>query len=171
MNFARRSVLSGMTLLAATAGPLKASAKANQFKDLQGALEKAIQGDGVLRLPAGRFDTAGLRIDGAVRLEGIAGLTTLAAAGGGPVLTIADAKAVTISGISFEGGTVPPTDDNRGVALVMAERVEELVIEGCRFTGTVATGLRMENCSGRIVGNRFSDLGQTALFALELEGA
>ena len=170
MNFARRSVLSGMTLLAATAGPLKATAKANQFKDLQGALEKAIQGDGVLRLPAGNFGTGGLRIDGPVRLEGIAGRTTLAAPDGWPVLTIADAKAVTISGINFEGGTVPPTDDHRGVALVKAERVEELVIEGCRFTGTAATGLRLENCSGRIVGNRFSELGQTALFALDSKG-
>jgi uncharacterized secreted repeat protein (TIGR03808 family) len=171
MNFARRSVLSGMTVFAAgAAAPLAVAAKANQITNLQDSLEKAIQGDGVLRLPAGRITTSGLRIDGPVRLEGIPGRTTLAATDAGPVLAIADAKAVTISGIAFEGNNVPSTDDDRGAALVMARNAGELVIEGCRFVSSAASGLRLEECSGRIVGNGFSDLAQTALFALDSKG-
>jgi len=155
MNFARRSVLAGLPLLAAVGSSL---AKTNQIMDLQASLEKAIQGDGVLRLPAESFNVSALRINGALRLEGVAGLTKLVSSDGGPLLMIEAAANVTISGIIFDGGEVA------------AQNVTGLQIDGCGFTNSEASGLRLEACSGRVTGNNFSEIAQTALFARDSKG-
>ncbi len=171
MKFARRTVLSGLTLLAAGAWePVLAAATPDKTKDLQLELERAIQRSGVLRLPAGTFTTPGLKIGGSIRLEGIAGRTRIVSENGGPVLVILDTEDVTVSGITFEGTDVPPTDDNRGAALVMARNVQGLVIESCKFISSRLAGLRLEASSGRIVYNQFADIEDAGLLALDSRG-
>ncbi|HUR42597.1 MAG TPA: TIGR03808 family TAT-translocated repetitive protein [Aestuariivirga sp.] len=153
MNFARRSLLAGLPLLMAGA----TQAKTNQISDLQRELEKAIRDGGVLRLPAGSFKVSGLRITGSVQVEGVPGLTTLVSEGGS-ALIIEDADDVTISGVNFEGGEV------------LARNAKRLKLEACGFINSKAGGLRLENCSGRVCGNNFSDIAQTALFARDSQG-
>ncbi|MGH6855198.1 MAG: TIGR03808 family TAT-translocated repetitive protein [Aestuariivirga sp.] len=153
MNFARRSLLSGLPLLAGAR-----FAKASQINDLQAELEKAIQGDGVLRLPAGSFNVSALKITGPVRLEGVSERTKLVSPGSSPVLLIENARGVTLSGLIFDGGET------------LAHNANGLVIEGCSFTNSKTSGLRMESCSGRVTGNRFSNIAQTALFARDSRG-
>ena len=155
MIFARRSLLSVLPLLAAGGSSF---AKTNQIKDLQAELEKSIQGDGVLRLPAGSFSVSGLKITGPVRLEGVAGRTRLIAIDSAPVLLIEDAAGVAISGLIFEGSEV------------IARNASGLVIDGCAFANSKASGLRLEGCSGRVMGNSFSNVAQTALFARDSKG-
>ncbi len=155
MNFARRSLLAGVPLLAAAGSSF---AKTNQIGDLQAGVEKAIEGEGVLRLPAGSFTVSDLRISGTMRLEGVAGRTTLVSPGGAPVLLIEAAERVTISGIIFDGGEVTARD------------ARDLAIEACGFVNSKASGLRLEGCSGRVTGNRFTDIVETALFARDSKG-
>jgi uncharacterized secreted repeat protein (TIGR03808 family) len=169
MNFARRSVLSGLTMFSAmSARPNLAASNSNQINDLQAALDKAIQGDGVVRLPAGRFNVSSLRITGPVRLEGVAGRTKLVSSDGAPVLVIEDAEGVTISGMIFDGGDVAHTERQSG--LVMAHNALNLAISDCEFTHAKANGLQLEGCSGRVSANRFSQIAQTALFARDSTG-
>lgn len=155
MNFARRTLLSGLPFLAAGGAAL---AKTSQINDLQEELEKAIQGGGVLRLPAGAFTVSGLKITGPVRLEGVAGQTKLVSSDGVPILLIENADSVTISGLIFDGGET------------VARNATALAIDGCSFTNSKASGLRLEGCSGRVTGNNFSDIAQTALFARDSKG-
>ena len=102
MNFSRRSLLSAATALTMT--PAAASGTSDQTHDLQTAIDAASAGDGVLRLPAGRYLVSGLSIDSGLQLEGVAGHTVLSANPGTTILTIEDANRVSISGITFEGG-------------------------------------------------------------------
>ncbi len=155
MKFARRSLLSGIPLLAVGSVSF---AKANPINDLQAALEKAIQGEGVLRLPAGLFSVSTLRITAPVRLEGIAGQTKLVSPDGAPVLEIEEAENVSISGLTFDGGEV------------LARSAKGLTIENCIFANSKKSGLRLEGCSGHVRGNHFSNIGQTAVFARDSKG-
>jgi len=154
MNFARRSLLAGLPLLVAR----PVLAKTNQIIDLQAELDKAIQGSGVLWLPAGSFNVSTLRITGPVRLEGIQGQSKIVSSDESPLLLIEDAKDVTISGVAFEGGEVA------------ARNAAGLRIEDCAFINSKTSGLRLEGCSGRINGNDFSGIAQTALFARDSKG-
>jgi uncharacterized secreted repeat protein (TIGR03808 family) len=162
MNVARRSLLSVVPFLA-SAGAVNAS----KINSLQSEIDKAIQTSGVVRLPAGTFATGGLKINGTVRMEGVRGHTKLISLSGGPVLTIDSASDVSLSGIAFSGKDVAATDELARGALVMANHCQDLLIENCKFGGSPFSGLRLEKCSGRIVGNQFSKLGESGLFAID----
>jgi uncharacterized secreted repeat protein (TIGR03808 family) len=169
MNVPRRSLLSAAALLVGGA-VTSASSKANKINDLQSDIDKAIQDGGVINLPAGTFATAGLKINGAVQISGIAGHTKLISLSGGPILVIDGARNVSLSGITFGGKTVPSTDELSRSALVMASNSQNLKIENCGFGPSPFSGLRLEKCSGRIVGNQFSKLGDSGVFALDSTG-
>lgn len=168
MNAARRSLLSRFAVFAATAASTPvALAGTGGPLDLGGALDKALKGDGVLRLGAGTFVAQGLRIAAPLRIEGIAGKTRIVAGDGGPVLIVENTADVSISGISFAGD---PSLASDAPALVAVRNVKDLAIADCRFADGPGTGLRLEGCSGRVRSSRFARLGQTALFALDSKG-
>jgi len=163
MTLARRSLLAGLAVSAAA----PALAKSSDIKDLKTALEKAIQGDGVLDLPAGRFLTETLEVTQPLTIRGVPGRTILAAKGGGPLLSITGTAHVTLSGLTFDGGDAPLTEDQ---SLVFCDTVEGLLIDGCTFINGKGSGLRLEACSGRISGNSFSNIANTALFSRNAKG-
>jgi uncharacterized secreted repeat protein (TIGR03808 family) len=173
MELTRRAVLPALAATAAVApaaqAGLRPDAKSNQSKALQAALEKAIQGEGVLRLPAGSFRASDLAIAATVRIEGVPGQTRIVTPDGRAVLAIADAEDVSISGVIFDGGDAPPTDESEK-ALVAARNARRLSIQHCGFVGSRAGGLRLESCSGRVCGNRFADIATTGLFARDSAG-
>ena len=166
MNFARRSILSGAGFMAAVR-----PANALTINDLQALIDKAIEVGGVAQLPAGSFATAGLKINGTVHVQGVYGHTTLISSSGGPVFEIDGAAKVTLSGISFDGKhNAPSTDAFRQTALVTARHSEHLHIDHCDFSASPFTGLRIEDCSGKISDCHFSKLGDFALVALNSTG-
>ena len=167
MKLSRRSVLSGLGLLAASTLPVVAAVKPSQIRSLQGLVEDSIQAGNVLELPPGTFKVPNIRIDGAIRIAGVPGRTHLVAAEGGAVFTIADAAHVTISGVTFDSGDRQTTDDH---ALVTVANTSGLTVEGCHFANSRGSGLRLENCSGRITGNHFSKIAKSALFARNSKG-
>ena len=167
MKFSRRSMLSALGLAVASAGPAKAAAKLTYNKDLRRLLEKAIQAGGAFDLPAGRHEISGLMITSPLRLSGVPGQTILVSRDGRPVLTIDGASNVSLHGVTFESADSPPTDD---FALVTAAGATGLLIESCGFAESPGSGLRLEGCSGRVTGNRFSGIAKTALFARDSKG-
>ena len=151
MNFSRRSLLSAVTALTTT--PVAASTQPDQTLQLQAAIDKAAKRDGVLRLPAGKYPVSGLRITSPLQLEGVSGHTVLAAAPGATILTVQDAKHVSISGITFEGG------DN---GLMLANSGGRIF--GNEFSGQEKTALHAMNSKGlEISGNHVHDIGNNGI--------
>ena len=151
MNFSRRSLLSAVTAL--TTAPVLASTKPDRTQELQAAIDKAANRDGVLRLPAGKYQVSGLRITSPLQLEGVSGHTILVAAPGATTLTVQDTKRVDISGITFEGG------DN-GLMLVNSSGR----ICGNEFRAQEKTALHALNSKGlEISGNQVHDIGNNGI--------
>lgn len=166
----RRTVLPGLAFAATATATADALSKSNNFSNLQDAVEKTIQGGGLLHLPAGTYKTRGFRIDGSIRIEGVAGLTKIICEAGGANVVISGASGVSLSGLTFIGDTAPLSDDNTGTAIVMAGDCDSLTIENCAFESSAVTALSLERCSGRIANNNFVRIDATAIFALDSRG-
>jgi uncharacterized secreted repeat protein (TIGR03808 family) len=166
MNVGRRTVISSASFLVGS-GVVPASSKNNKINNLQTLLEQAIEGDGILNLPAGIFVTAGLQISDTLQIIGVAGRTKLVSLNGGPVISIQDAADVSINGVAFLGKDVPYTDDLNASALVMVRNAKNLLIEHCSFAKSPFSGLKIEGCSGRLVGNQFAKLGEAGCVAID----
>lgn len=166
MGLSRRSVLSGL----GTAGVLAAGAatpvSASQIKDLKSLVEKAIQRDGVLALPAGEFSASGIRISGALTITGVPGRTRLISKDGSAVFHISGPEPVFLRGLTFDGGG----RGGEGAALLAAQDATALTIEDCAFTASGGSGVRAESCAGRIANCRFSAIGKTAIFSRNAQG-
>ena len=169
MNVARRSLLSAATFLVGAA-PSIVLAKASKFNNLQEVINKTIQEGGVLRLPAGTYSTSTLRINKALRIEGVAGATIIQGNDPGPLLVIADVDTLSISGVTFSSKSTSISDSNSGAALVTVSDVPRMIFENCTFSNSGLTGLKLERSGGRIVGNSFSNLGDTAIVAMDSRG-
>ncbi|WP_373504456.1 TIGR03808 family TAT-translocated repetitive protein [Aestuariivirga sp.] len=164
MTLNRRMMIAGAALAAGSITPVAAQTKASKIKNLDAAIEKAIQGDGMLVLPAGDIVTDTVMIDGGVTITGIAGRTRLVSRSGKAILRIATGEPVTISGVSFGG------QESASEAMVLAENSSQLTVTGCRFADTSDTALQLEGSGGRISGNRFIKIGRSAIFSRDAKG-
>ena len=169
MTIKRRSVLTAAATLGFGTSSSGAD-KSNDLKDLQELIDAAVEVGGIVRLPAGRFVTSGVKIGGTVTLQGIAGKTRLVSLSGGPILKVEDAGDVTLSGIVFESQNAAFTEVLSSSALVQAVGCKHLSVEACVFQDSPFNGLKLEKCSGRVAGNRFSGIGLSGLIALDSSG-
>ncbi len=165
MRISRRNMMSGVAAAAAMVAPAMAQTKATRIKNLAAAVEKAIQGDGWLALPAGDIAASGIVIDRGLTITGIPGRTRLIAEAGQSIFTINTAEPVTLSGLTFDGGNKPGD-----VPLVRCDGASALSISECAFTSTSGSGLWLEKCAGRIGGNRFFNIGKSAIFSRDGKG-
>lgn len=150
MELSRRFLLSVLGVAVAT----PVTAKASKINDLQREIDKAIEGDGLLRLGPGEYAAAGLRIARPVRIEGVPGRTVLMGS-----LFIDAADDVQLAGISFAGEGV----------LVTAADARRVIIDNCQFMGG-ERGLALERCSGAVRDCAFRDHTDAAIFALDSSG-
>ena len=165
MTLCRRSLLCGLAAAAGAVTPA-ATAKSSQIKDLWAAVQNAIEGDGVLDLPAGDFSAPALEIGRALTITGVRGRTRIISPDGGPAFIITTAEPVVLTGLTFDGGGKGAA----GAALVQARAAASLDIADCTFGNSLASGLRLEGSGGRITGNSFERIGGTAIFALDSTG-
>jgi uncharacterized secreted repeat protein (TIGR03808 family) len=170
MEFSRRSLLTAGAALAIPAAAVDARALGlepgstkDQSKAMQAAIDTAAKQGGTLLLDAGKYLVSGLRLRRGVAITGVPGRTLLIDQSGGPLLTGSDLKNLRLIGLTFDGMGLKP----EGKGLVVLNDVENLAIEDCSFIGSAGTGLALTRCSGRVIANRFSFLGQTGLFALD----
>ena len=166
MTLNRRMMIAAAGLAAGGGLPAAAQSKTSKIKHLSSAVEKAIQADGVLVLPAGDVLTDTITIERGITITGIAGRSRLISKDGEPVLRIATGEAVNISGVSFAGGGKGAADQ----ALVMAENSALLAIADCDFSDMQGSGLQLEGCGGRIIGNRFRKIGRSGIFSRDARG-
>ena len=165
MTLNRRMIIAAAGLAAGAAMPASTQAKSSNINNLAEEIKKAIQADGVLVLPAGDVVTGTIVINRGLTVTGIAGRSRMISAAGQPIFRIATEEPVVITGVSFDGG-----GKGGESPLILAENSARLTISGCSFANTPDTALHLENCGGRISGNRFSKIGRTAIFSRDAKG-
>jgi uncharacterized secreted repeat protein (TIGR03808 family) len=174
MRPSRRTLL-GAGVAAGFAGPITASiAPAAAAPDvaaggdrdltrpLQDALDRAARDGRPVTLGPGRYRTGTLRLADGAQLVGVGPATRLVGLGSGAVLTAAGAGRIRIADLAVDGGGVAGDP-----ALVAAERVDEIRLEGLTLTRAALRGIRLARCGGRVAGCRIEAAGVTGLFAYD----
>jgi uncharacterized secreted repeat protein (TIGR03808 family) len=118
-------------------------------------------------VPAGTTSTMGLRLPDGAHLVGHPGRSRLTLAGDGPMLTAGKATAITIEGVTFDGGGRAA---GRERGLLQFADVARLTLRDCAVERSGGNGIMLERCGGRIAGNTVRDSGRAALFALDSRG-
>jgi uncharacterized secreted repeat protein (TIGR03808 family) len=147
--------------LTAKANALKPG-KGDQTVELQNAIDAAAAGYGHVQLAAGTFTTGALRIPKNITITGVPGATELRLTEGDNLLSLQGGGDIVLQGLAFSAkGT--------RTKLLIAEKVERLIIQDCDFAGGAA-GIEVSSSAGRIVGSRFRFQKEVALQALESNG-
>ncbi|HEY1473966.1 MAG TPA: TIGR03808 family TAT-translocated repetitive protein [Pseudolabrys sp.] len=182
MTVDRRTVLLG-SLAAAFAAPAKAApAKAaplsafgldaaqfgvrpgvasDQSGALQRAIDQAAHGRVPLMLAPGVYRAGGLTLPAGSSIAGIRGATRLNLTHGPSLLSAEHADAVSLSGLTLDGGgqTLPA-----GRALVHFDDVKAARIADCEVAGASGNGITLASCDGEVMHNTITGAADNALF-------
>jgi uncharacterized secreted repeat protein (TIGR03808 family) len=176
MKISRRNVLTLAAALIVLPSRLYA---AKHTAQLQALIDKAAKGNGIVSLAAGIFTTDTLSIDSTLKIEGVKGQTTLQSSDGSPILEIKNAANVSLSGMVFDSNNLIPdgkaggaggTSDDEAKFQVKAFQCADILIENCIFRNAKTSGLGLDACTGRVIGNQFYDIDQAALLAGRFSG-
>lgn len=146
---------------------LRPGAAEDQSRQLLAALKQAAARGAPLLLPPGRYRIGGVVLPEHARIVGVPGETHLVTANGQPVLIARNTARAELSGLGFDGLDIPATQ--RG-GLLAAENVGELVVSDCAFAKAGSVGLTLDRCGGRVTANRFGNMRDAALFAIDSKG-
>lgn len=116
-------------------------------------------------LPPGNYHVSNIRLPRETRLFGVQGATRLIHYGNGSLLSAQDAAMVHLEGLTFDGAGRPLGE--RAKALVEMRRVTQLVIDSCNVTNSAASGLVLEQVSGRVERCTISNAAAYALYCVE----
>lgn len=146
---------------------LRPGAAEDQSLRLQAALAEAAKRNAPLIVPPGRYRIGGVALPDGAQIAGVAGETRFVTAQGGPALTARNIARASLSGLVLDGLDIP--SPQRG-GLVAAENVAALSVSSCAFAKAGSVGLVLERCGGRITGNHFAAMRESALFSLDSLG-
>jgi uncharacterized secreted repeat protein (TIGR03808 family) len=139
----------------------------DQTKNLQRAIDEAARTQVPLALPPGVYRTGMLRLQSGTQLVGVRGATRLVFNGGPSMLQGEGAGSVGLSGIILDGGGIPlPT--RRGLVHCLGGR--DVRIIDCEFTASGGNGIWLEQVSGDISGNIFTNMAATAVVSFDAQG-
>lgn len=149
---------------AALASPAPLVAAEKSF-DLSVEIENANRlGLGVVHVPAGRFETSGIKLEHAIRIEGVVGQTVLVTKNGEPIFIIVNTTDVSLYGLNFEGSNVAMTDQLP--ALVVGWKSDRLLIDLCSFSDSANLAVRMEGCTGHVANSHFSHIADIGIYSV-----
>ncbi|BCB20611.1 TIGR03808 family TAT-translocated repetitive protein [Bosea sp. ANAM02] len=146
---------------------LRSGAAEDQSRQLLAALKQAAARGAPLLLPPGRYRIGGVNLPENARIAGVPGETHLVTADGQPVLIAHNLARAELSGLSFDGLDIPSA---QRIGLLTAQNVGELEVSGCAFAKAGSVGLTLDRCGGRITANRFGNMRDAALFAIDSKG-
>jgi uncharacterized secreted repeat protein (TIGR03808 family) len=139
----------------------------DQTRNLQRAIDEAARVQVPLALPPGVYRTGMLRLLSGTQLVGVRGATKLVFNGGPSMLQGEGAGSIGLSGIIFDGGNIPlPT--RRGLVHCLGGR--DVRIIDCELTGSGGNGIWLEQVSGDISGNIFTNMAATAVVSFDAQG-
>ncbi|HEV7878403.1 TIGR03808 family TAT-translocated repetitive protein [Bradyrhizobium sp.] len=138
-----------------------------QTRALQRAIDEAARAQVPLALPPGVYRTGMLRLSSGTQLIGVRGATKLVFTGGASMLLGEGAGSIGLSNITLDGGGIKlPT--RRGLVHCLAGR--DIRITDCEITGSGGNGIWLENVSGDVSGNIFTNIAVTGITSFDAQG-
>ena len=139
----------------------------DQTKNLQRAIDEAARAQAPLALPPGVYRTGLLRLQGGTQLIGVRGATKFVFTGGASMCLSEGEGHIGLSGITFDGSNIPlPT--RRGLIHCLGGR--DIRITDCEISGSGGSGIWLEQVSGDISGNIFTNIAVTAIVSFDAQG-
>jgi uncharacterized secreted repeat protein (TIGR03808 family) len=139
----------------------------DQTAKLQRAVDQASASRVPLVLAPGVYRIGGLQLWSGTQLMGVRAATFLTFTDGNSLVAAENSDAVTLSGLTFQGGN-GKLPDNRG--LVHCSAARSLRVTDCEIHGAGGNGLVLEQCDGAVTGTTIVDAADTALFATNSRG-
>jgi uncharacterized secreted repeat protein (TIGR03808 family) len=139
----------------------------DQTKTLQRAIDGAARAQVPLVLPPGVYRTGLLNLQNGTQLIGVRGATKFVFLGGPSLLLGEGSNHITLSGITLDGSGVP-LPARRGLIHLLGGRAVE--ITDCEITSSGGSGIWIEQVSGDISSNIFTDIAATALVSFDALG-
>ncbi|CAN7701862.1 TIGR03808 family TAT-translocated repetitive protein [Bosea sp. LjRoot9] len=146
---------------------LRAGSPDDQSRTLQNALIEAAKRDAPLIVAPGRYRIADVTLPEGARLMGVTGATQFMAARTGPILLARGIKRAALVGITLDGLDIRIA---QRTGLLSAEEVLDFSLQDCEFANAGSIGLSLNRTGGRILGSRFRNMRESALFSLDSRG-
>lgn len=164
---ARAAPLTSLLGRDATHYGVRPGSNEDQTRALQRAIDETARAQMPLALPPGIYRTGLLRLPSGAQLIGVRGATKLVFTGGASAIQSDGSDAIGLTGITFDGGSIPlPT--RRGLIHVLGGR--DVRIIDCAITGSGGSGIWLEQVSGDISGNIFTNIALTAVVSFDAIG-
>lgn len=138
----------------------------DQTAVLQESIDTAASRGEILHFPAGLYVFKWLTLPENSNLTGVPGQTILRVTGRRFGLMARRVKNIHLSGLTIEGIDMKP----HGEPLIAASDVEDFHVSLCRIRKSVANGMSLSNCSGRITDTEIVKAARTGLFCLDSKG-
>jgi len=173
MKINRRLFVASGIGLGLTAGAARAAGKvaglvANSEADQTGALQAAIDDAAArrvrLELPAGVFRTGSLVLRPGSVVSGAGALTVLRFIGSAAFVSATGAAGVSLSRMSFDGGSRPVAGTG---ALLAFTGCADLELAGVTVTASSANGISIAGSNGRVTECAISKVAKAALFSMD----
>ncbi|MDA9525128.1 nitrous oxidase accessory protein [Bradyrhizobium sp. CCBAU 11434] len=164
---ARAAPLTSLLGRDATQYGVRPGSSEDQTRVLQRAIDEASRAQMPLALPPGIYRAGLLRLPDRAQLIGVRGATKLIFTGGAAAIQSDGSDSIGLTGITFDGGRIPlPT--RRGLIHVLGGR--GVRITDCEITSSGGSGIWLEQVSGDISGNIFTDIAVTAVVSFDAKG-
>jgi uncharacterized secreted repeat protein (TIGR03808 family) len=139
----------------------------DQTRALQRAIDEAARAQVPLALPPGVYRTGMLRLAGGTQLIGVRGATKLMFSGGASMLLGEGANSIGLTNITLDGGGIKlPT--RRGLVHCLGGR--DIRITDCEIANSGGNGVWLENVSGDVSGNIFTNIAVTGITSFDAQG-
>lgn len=139
----------------------------DQTAKLQRAVNETSGSRTPLVLAPGVYRVGGLQLWTGTQLVGVRTATFLTFTGGNSLVSAENSDGVTLSGITFQGGS-HMLPDNRG--LVHCSTARGLRVTDCEVRNAGGNGLVLEQCDGAVTGTTIVDAADNALLAKDSRG-
>ncbi|MCP1767831.1 TIGR03808 family TAT-translocated repetitive protein [Bradyrhizobium japonicum] len=164
---ARAAPLTSLLGRDATQFGVRPGSSEDQTRVLQRAIDDAARAQMPLALPPGVYRTGLLRLPNGSQLIGVRGATKLIFTGGASAIQSDRSDSIGLTGISFDGGNIP-LPSRRGLIHVLGGR--DVRITDCEITASGGSGIWLEQVSGDISGNIFTNIAVTAVVSFDARG-
>ena len=185
MQIDRRGLLAGSVASAAAlaapavAAPLAAQgldaaqfgvrpgAPDDQTTKLQRAIDRATRARAPLWLAPGVYRAGDLKLGAGAQLIGVRGATRLVLTRGPSLLSAQGGEAITLSGLTLEGGDIPLPQESGLVHLLAVKAVR---IADCTLTSANGNAVKLDQCDGDVSRNTMTGAADNALLCVDSRG-
>src|SRR5262245_33482025 len=151
----------------ATQYGVKPGSPDDQTRALQRAIDEAARAQMPLALPPGVYRTGLLRLQNGSQLVGVRGATKLVFTGGASMFLGEGAGRLSLTGITLDGGGIA-LPQRRGLVHCLGGR--DIRISECDITASGGNGIWLEQISGDISDNNFTNIATTAVVSFDALG-